>query len=64
MAMYRNVIPLRIQSSTDREVALKEVEDLLKSVHAVSSGDTIALTVGEPMGKAGGTNTLKMVQVK
>jgi len=29
----------------------------------VQRGDFIVLTVGEPMGQAGGTNTLKIVRV-
>jgi len=29
----------------------------------VAHGDTVVLTVGEPMGQAGGTNTLKIVKV-
>jgi pyruvate kinase len=28
-----------------------------------SRGDMVVLTVGEPMGQAGGTNTLKIVRV-
>jgi len=64
MAMYRNVIPLRIEVSTDRDTALHEVEELLKEKGVVQSGDMVALTVGEPMGEAGGTNTLKIIKVK
>jgi pyruvate kinase len=29
----------------------------------VQHGDMVVLTVGEPMGQAGGTNTLKIVRV-
>ena len=64
MAMYRNVIPFRIEVSTDRDTALHEVEELLKEKGVVQSGDMVALTVGEPMGEAGGTNTLKIIKVK
>jgi pyruvate kinase len=30
---------------------------------AVKNGDLILLTIGEPIGQAGGTNTLKIVKV-
>jgi len=29
----------------------------------VKEGDLIVLTIGEPIGKAGGTNTMKIVRV-
>jgi pyruvate kinase len=29
----------------------------------VKEGDLIVLTIGEPIGKAGGTNTMKIVKV-
>jgi pyruvate kinase len=29
----------------------------------VKDGDLIVLTIGEPIGKAGGTNTMKIVRV-
>jgi pyruvate kinase len=64
MAMYRNVTPIWIEVSNDREEALKQVVELLKEKHVVVNGDMVALTVGEPMGKAGGTNTLKIIKVK
>jgi pyruvate kinase len=64
MAMYRNVTPIHLDVSNDREQALAQVVALLLEKHVVSHGDMVALTVGEPMGKAGGTNTLKIIQVK
>jgi pyruvate kinase len=64
MAMYRNVTPLQIDVSADRDTALQEVEQLLLSKGVVKPGDMVALTVGEPMGQAGGTNTLKIIKVK
>jgi pyruvate kinase len=64
MAMYRNVTPLQIDVSADRDTALEEVEQLLLSKGVVKPGDMVALTVGEPMGQAGGTNTLKIIKVK
>jgi pyruvate kinase len=63
MAMYRNVIPMFLEVSTDRDAALGQVEKRLLAKGAVERGDIVALTVGEPMGQAGGTNTLKIIKV-
>ncbi len=63
MALYRNVRPLHADASLDRDVALKQAEQLLLEHGIVRRGDTVVLTVGEPMGQPGGSNTLKIVQV-
>lgn len=64
MALYRNVHPLDLDTSNDRDTALEQAEARIKKLGIVNSGDQIVLTVGEPMGKVGGTNTLKIVNVK
>jgi pyruvate kinase len=61
---YRNVIPMFLEVSTDRDAALGQVEKRLLAKGAVERGDIVALTVGEPMGQAGGTNTLKIIKVQ
>jgi pyruvate kinase len=63
MALYRGVTALLADESSDRDNALREAEDLLLSRGIVKNGDMIVLTVGEPMGKSGGTNTMKIVRV-
>ena len=63
MALYRNVQSLAMATSNDRDEALRQAEELLVARGVVQRGDFIALTVGEPMGQAGGTNTLKIVRV-
>ncbi|NBT54323.1 MAG: pyruvate kinase [Betaproteobacteria bacterium] len=63
MTLYRNVRPLLMDSSTDRDTALTEAENHLKSRGIVQSGDIYAITCGEPMGSPGGTNMLKICQV-
>ena len=60
MAMYRNVRPLLMDTSADRDTALKEAENHLKSRKIVQEGDMYAITCGEPMGAPGGTNMLKI----
>ncbi|HEX8010254.1 MAG TPA: pyruvate kinase [Casimicrobiaceae bacterium] len=63
MALYRNVRPLYLEQSGDRESVLRAAEDLLVAKGQVQFGDLIVLTNGEPMGKSGGTNALKIVRV-
>ena len=60
MAMYRNVRPLLMDTSADRDTALAQAEGHLKSRGIVQSGDVYAITCGEPMGAPGGTNMLKI----
>jgi pyruvate kinase len=51
------------QQHTDRDRLLAEAETLLIARGVVENGDLIVLTIGEPIGTAGGTNTLKIVRV-
>jgi pyruvate kinase len=63
MALFRNVTPLAIEPNSDRDQALKQAVEVVVSKGFASRGDMVVLTVGEPMGQAGGTNTLKIVRV-
>ena len=64
MVLYRGVSPLSMkQQHTDRDLLLAEAEQLLIDRGVVEKGDLIALTIGEPIGTTGGTNTLKIVRV-
>ncbi len=63
MALFRHVHPLFLEQSSDRDGVLLAAEDLLLTSGHVQRGDLIVLTVGEPMGKSGGTNTMKIVRV-
>jgi pyruvate kinase len=49
--------------SKDPEETLNAAEDELLRRGAVQVGDLIIITIGEPFGKAGGTNTMKIVRV-
>jgi pyruvate kinase len=62
-ALYRGVRPVVVPFDSDRENALLSAERALKSRGAVADGDLIVLSCGEPMGKSGGTNALKVVRV-
>ncbi len=64
MCLYREVYPLLMkQTHTDREELLADAEQLLIDAGVVDKGDLIVLTIGEPIGTPGGTNTLKIVRV-
>jgi pyruvate kinase len=63
MAIYRNVRPLLMDTSVDRDSALTQAENHLKKRGIVKTGDIYAITCGEPMGAPGGTNMLKICQV-
>jgi len=63
MALYRNVRPLLMDTSADRDTALLQAENYLKERGIVQSGDIYAITCGEPMGAPGGTNMLKICRV-
>ena len=63
MTLYRNVSPLLIDTSADRDTALQQAEGHLKDRGIVQTGDVYAITCGEPMGAPGGTNMLKICRV-
>ena len=63
LTMYRGVYPYRIDPTSDRDQLLLEAEEELLRRGAVRDGDLILLTIGEPIGYAGSTNTMKIVQV-
>ncbi|MBW7860490.1 MAG: pyruvate kinase [Rhodocyclaceae bacterium] len=64
MTLYREVYPLLMsQTHQDRDLMLWEAEQVLLEQGVVAHGDLIVLTIGEPIGSTGGTNTLKIVRV-
>jgi pyruvate kinase len=63
-ALFRDVYPLMVKYvGDDREELLREAENVLVDHGVVKEGDLIVVTIGEPIGKAGGTNTMKIVRV-
>jgi len=63
-SLFRDVYPLMVKYvGHDREELLAEAESVLVGHGVVKMGDLIVLTIGEPIGKAGGTNTMKIVRV-
>src|SRR5256885_3078555 len=63
-ALFRDVFPIMVKYvGHDREELLREAEKVLVENNVVKQGDIIVLTIGEPIGKSGGTNTMKIVKV-
>ncbi len=63
MTLFRNVRPLLMDTSADRDTALSDAENHLITRNIVRKGDVYAITCGEPMGSPGGTNMLKICEV-
>ena len=62
--LFRDTYPLMVKYvGHDREELLAEAEKVLVDNGVVNDGDLIVLTIGEPIGKSGGTNTMKIVRV-
>jgi pyruvate kinase len=63
-ALFRDVFPIMVKYvGHDREELLREAEKVLVEHKVAAAGDIIVLTIGEPIGKSGGTNTMKIVKV-
>ena len=65
LTLHRGVYPYAIdQEGKQLNDVLNEMEQVLLKNGAVQAGDNVLLTFGEPIGNAGGTNALKIVQIK
>ena len=64
LSLFRGVYPMLIKYiGHDRDLLLQEAEDQLVASGVVQDGDLIVIAFGEPIGSAGGTNTMKIVKV-
>jgi pyruvate kinase len=64
MSLYREVHPLIFHYRSDeREGVLAEAELKLVQSGLLEKGDRVVITIGDPIGKSGGTNTMKIVEV-
>jgi pyruvate kinase len=63
VTLFRGVYPVKFKGVRDPEKSLEQAEDELLQRGAVEDGDYMVLTIGEPYGIAGGTNTMKIIKV-
>ncbi|MCF7820976.1 MAG: pyruvate kinase, partial [Mariprofundaceae bacterium] len=66
VTLFRNVIPKPISADygeTEAPQATRDVVSMMLYDKLVEKDDLIIMTLGTPMGKAGGTNTMKIVRV-
>jgi pyruvate kinase len=65
ITLYRGVFPVPFeQKSTDPATVMRQAIDELRSRGAVGEEDLVILTIGEPLSKPGGTNTMKIIRVR
>ncbi len=64
MTLFREVHPILMPHTEQRRAhVLIETEQRLLDAGVVQKGDLIVITIGEPMGQSGGTNSLTIVRV-
>ncbi len=64
VTLYRGVYPVNfVIHGNDPAVVLHEAIDELRRRGAVRDEDLVVLTIGEPLSKPGGTNTMKIIRV-
>lgn len=64
VTLLKGVYPVAFEHDTrDASEVMHLAESRLKDLGAVNNGDLIILTIGEPIGKPGGTNTMKIIKV-
>jgi len=63
-SMYRGVEPIKFDTkSTSHSVVNSEVLEILKKRGAIEDGDIVIISKGDLVGKQGGTNAMKILQV-
>ena len=64
MMLYRGVFPVAFeQKSNDPAAVMTQAVGELRRRGAVRDEDLVILTIGEPLAKPGGTNTMKIIRV-
>jgi pyruvate kinase len=65
VTLYRGVYPVCVgDNAIDKRYVARSIIDLLKSKKIIAAGDRIILTRGGVLGTEGGTNIMKIVNVK
>ena len=64
VTLFRGVYPVDFQHTTQGAAEIMaQAEAKLLGLGAVKAGDLILLTIGEPIGSPGGTNTMKIIRI-
>ncbi len=64
VTLFRGVYPVEFGDGlSDPEEILNLAEEELLKRGVVRNGDIMVMTIGEPVGKSGGTNTMKIIKV-
>jgi pyruvate kinase len=64
VTLYRGVYPVGFTiTGSDPALIMREAVDELRRRGAVRDEDLVILTIGEPLSKPGGTNTMKIIRV-
>ena len=64
VTLYRGVFPVAFEEgSSDPAAVMRQAVDELRRRGAVTNEDRVILTIGEPLSKPGGTNTMKIIRV-
>ena len=64
MSLFRECHPVAmVYHSNDLLTLLSDAERVMMDSGLLQRGDLVAITSGEPIGKSGGTNTMKIVKV-
>lgn len=64
VTLFRGVYPVEFgEGLIDPEEILNLAEEELLNRGVVRNGDIMVMTIGEPVGKSGGTNTMKIIKV-
>ncbi len=64
VTLYRGVYPVKFDvTTTDPQLANREVIALLRQKGMLDEGDCVLITKGDLLGKRGGTNSIKLIQV-
>ena len=64
VTLFRGVYPVEFgEGLSDPEEILNLAEEELLNRGVVRNGDIMVMTIGEPVGKSGGTNTMKIIKV-
>ncbi|MGH1360492.1 MAG: pyruvate kinase [Burkholderiaceae bacterium] len=63
LTLYREVHPILMEQTSSRKELLLQSENKLLESGVVEKGDLIVITIGDPIGKSGGTNSITIVRV-